>query len=87
MYHSTGDGTWTGQSSPTAVLLTGVLGSGPSDVYAAGDQGTIQRPRATARGPSRRPIDVNLYAVWGAEPRRRRGSATAGSFFIVAGQP
>ena len=43
MYHSTGDGTWTGQSSPTAVLLNGVWGSGPSDVYAAGDHGTIQR--------------------------------------------
>ena len=41
IWHTTGDGTVTSESTPTSEAMYGVWGSGVSDIYAVGDVGTI----------------------------------------------
>jgi photosystem II stability/assembly factor-like uncharacterized protein len=64
--HTTGDGTWSLQSSPTIERLVGVWGSSETDIYAVGNAGTIVH--STGDGtwvPQDSGVAVNLIEVWG----------------------
>lgn len=67
---SGGELTWTEVDSQASVMLEGVWGSGPGDVWAVGDKGTIRHITAGAAQwaivPS--PTTEALHAIWGSGP-------------------
>ncbi|WP_438045046.1 hypothetical protein [Sorangium sp. So ce128] len=54
--------------SPTSVLLGGVWGSGPDDVFVVGDEGTIAHYDGESWQVTLLDSGEHLQAVWGSGP-------------------
>jgi hypothetical protein len=67
IYHSTGNGTWTSQTSGTSQDLSAVWGSGSGDVYAVGASGTVLHSTGTGTWTALASNTTqNLVGVWGS---------------------
>ena len=65
--HSSDGATWERQDSGTPGRLAGVWGSGPKDVFAVGDEGTILRHDGMNWTGMESGTTVQLRAVWGTD--------------------
>ncbi|MSP61801.1 MAG: hypothetical protein EXR72_16000 [Myxococcales bacterium] len=69
IFHSADDGaTWAAQPSPVQNQLYGVWGAGPSDVYAAGSNGTILHYDGQTWTREMVKTTEDLSGVWGSGP-------------------
>ena len=78
--HSSGDGSWSAQTSGVTVELDAVWGSGAADIYVVGASGTILHStgNGTWTAQSGAPTD-NLHAVWGSGAGDVYAVGTAGT--------
>lgn len=69
LWHSTGDGTWTPQSTPTGAHLTGIWGSGPNNIYVSVNSNVILRSSGDGEWQNDDVFDagVTLSSVWGLD--------------------
>jgi hypothetical protein len=67
--HSSGDGLWSPQPTPSNLTLTALWGSGPHDLYAVGFGGAILHSTGNGTWTAQTsPETENLYALWGSGP-------------------
>jgi hypothetical protein len=64
--HATDGHSWNTETSGTTNELWGIWGSGPSDVYAVGDKGTILHDKSGTWTAETSGTSGTLYGVWGA---------------------